>query len=58
MLVYHDDAVREYAYGPAGGLPDTHAGTFSEALMAQAKKNGWFVISMEKDWKQIFSFNK
>jgi phosphoserine phosphatase len=58
MLVYHDDAVREYAYGPAGGLPDTHVGAFPDALMVQAKKNGWFVISMEKDWKQIFSFNK
>jgi hypothetical protein len=32
MLVLHDDATREYAYGPAGGLPDTHVGTFSEAL--------------------------
>jgi hypothetical protein len=32
MLVRHDDAKREYAYGPAGGLPDTHVGTFSDAL--------------------------
>jgi len=23
MLVLHDDATREYAYGPAQGLPDT-----------------------------------
>ena len=23
MLVLHDDAKREYAYGPAQGLPDT-----------------------------------
>ncbi len=23
MLVHHDDAEREYAYGPAGGLADT-----------------------------------
>jgi hypothetical protein len=58
MLVYHDDATREYAYGPAGGLPDTHIGTFPEALMAQAKKDGWVVISMQKDWKRIFSFDK
>src|SRR5262249_25077000 len=28
MLVHHDDAQREYAYGPAGGLPNTHVGTF------------------------------
>ena len=23
MLVLHDDPVREYAYGPANGLPDS-----------------------------------
>jgi hypothetical protein len=28
MLVLHDDVQREYAYGPARGLPDTHVGTF------------------------------
>ncbi len=58
MLVHHDDAKREYAYGPAGELPETHVGTFSDELMAQAKKEGWIVISMEKDWKRIFSFDK
>jgi hypothetical protein len=26
------------------------------ALMADAKTNGWAVISMKNDWKQIFSF--
>jgi phosphoglycolate phosphatase-like HAD superfamily hydrolase len=58
MLVHHDDAKREYAYGPAGGLPDTHVGAFSDALMAEAKKNGWIVISMKNDWKRIFPFEK
>jgi hypothetical protein len=58
MLVYHDDAIREYAYGPAGGLPETQVGTFSEALMTHAKKDGWGVISMQKDWRRIFSFDK
>ncbi len=57
MLVFHDDAKREYAYGPAGGMPDTHVGSFSEALMAEAKKNGWNVISMKDDWKRIFPFD-
>ena len=56
MLVYHDDAQREYAYGPAGALPDTHVGTFSQALMDEAKANGWTVISMKNDWQRIFSF--
>src|SRR5271154_6688489 len=58
MLVHHDDAVREYAYGPGGGLPDTHVGAFPDALMAQAKKNGWIVISMKDDWKHIYAFEK
>jgi phosphoglycolate phosphatase-like HAD superfamily hydrolase len=56
MLVYHDDAQREYAYGPAGGLPDTKVGTFSEALLAEAKTKGWSVISMKNDWKRTFAF--
>ena len=36
MLVLHDDAKREYAYGPAAGLPDTKVGTFSQALLTEA----------------------
>ncbi len=58
MLVLHDDAEREYAYGPAAGLPDTKVGTFDEALNDEAKKKGWIVISMKKDWKVIFPFEK
>jgi len=56
MIVLHDDAEREYAYGPAEGLPDTKVGTFTQALYDEAKKNGWTVISMKNDWKTIFSF--
>jgi len=55
MLVFHDDAGREYAYGPANGLPDTKFGTFSQSLMDEAKKKGWVVISMKNDWKRIFA---
>ena len=51
MLVLHDDAKREYAYGPAQGLPDTKVGTFTQALYDEAKKDGWIVISMKNDWK-------
>jgi phosphoglycolate phosphatase-like HAD superfamily hydrolase len=57
MLVLHDDAQREYAYGPAQGLPDTKVGTFTQALYDEAKKNGWTVISMKNDWKHIFAFD-
>jgi phosphoglycolate phosphatase-like HAD superfamily hydrolase len=56
MLVFHDDARREYAYGPANGLPDTKFGTFSQSLMDEANKKGWVVISMKKDWNRIFAF--
>jgi len=56
MLVYHDDAAREYAYGPAGGLPDTKVGTFPQSLMDEAKARSWTVISMKNDWKHIFAF--
>jgi hypothetical protein len=58
MLVLHDDAVREYAYGPAQGLPDTKFGTFPQTLYNEAKAKGWTVISMKKDWKQIFAWEK
>ena len=55
MLVLHDDAVREYAYGPAKGLPDTKVGTFPQTLFDEAKAKGWVVISMKNDWNRIFA---
>ena len=58
MLVFHDDATREYAYGPAKGLPDTKVGAFPQALYDKAQKDGWIVISMKNDWKKIFAFEK
>jgi len=51
MLVHHDDATREFAYGPKSKI-----GTFSDALMTEARKNGWTVISMKNDWKKVFAF--
>jgi hypothetical protein len=56
MLVLHDDPEREYAYGPADGLPDTKVGSLPDTLMAEAKKRGRAVISMKNDWKRIFGF--
>lgn len=53
MLVLHDDAQREYAYGPAQGLPDTKVGTFTPELYDEAKKKNWTFISMKTDWKTI-----
>jgi phosphoglycolate phosphatase-like HAD superfamily hydrolase len=57
MLLLHDDAQREYAYGPAQGLPDTKVGTFTQALYDEAKRNGWTIISMKNDWRRIFPFD-
>ena len=56
MLVLHDDAQREYAYGPAEDLPPSRIGTFTPALRDEAEKKGWTVISMKSDWKRIFAF--
>lgn len=56
LLLLHDDEKREYAYGPAQGLPPTKVGAFTPALYDQAKKDGWIVVSMKNDWKRIFAF--
>jgi phosphoglycolate phosphatase-like HAD superfamily hydrolase len=58
MLVLHDDEAREYAYGPAQGLPDTKVGTFTRALYDEAMEQGWTIISMKNDWKRIFAFDE
>jgi phosphoglycolate phosphatase-like HAD superfamily hydrolase len=50
MLVHHDDATREYDYGPKSKI-----GAFPDSLTAEAKKRGWVIISMKNDWKQIFA---
>jgi len=54
LLVLHDDAAREFAYGPARGLPDVKSGTFTPALDEHAKQDGWTVVSMKDDWKQVY----
>jgi hypothetical protein len=53
MLVHHDDATREYAYGS-----ESKIGTFSDDLMAEAKRRGWVIVSMRNDWKRIFSWER
>lgn len=51
MLVRHDDAGREWGYGA-----ESKIGTFSDELLAEAKKNDWTVISIRNDWKIVFPF--
>lgn len=53
MLVHHDDAEREFAYGPK-----SHVGTFSDSLMDEANQSGWTVISMKEDWNRVFPSNQ
>jgi len=53
MLVRHDDAARDYAYGAEAKIA-----TFSGVLMSEAKQNGSPVISIKHDWKVIFAFER
>jgi len=53
LLVHHDDAEREFSYGP-----ESKIGTFSDSLMSEAKKQSWTVISMKNDWNKVFAFEK
>jgi phosphoserine phosphatase len=48
VIVHHTDAVREYAYDR-----QSHVGRLDTALDAAAI-NGWTVVSMKDDWKEIF----
>lgn len=43
LLIYHDDAIREFAYGEK-----------DNASLQAAEKNHWQVVSMKRDWKKIF----
>ena len=52
-LVHHDDATREYAYGP-----NSDVGRFPVELMEHALANGWNVVSMKDDWNQVFSWSQ
>ena len=58
MLVLHDDAQRECAYGPTQDLPDTKVGTLTQALYDEGSSKGWTVISMKNDWTRIFAFEQ
>ena len=38
LLVLHDDAAREYAYGPALGLPNSKLGAFTPGALRGSKE--------------------
>ena len=48
LLLHHTDAEREWAYDG-----ETHVGRLDKALV-EAKKGGWTVVDMKRDWKAIF----
>ena len=56
LLVLHDDGKREYAYGPALGLPEPNLGAFPQSLYDEAQQAGWTVVSMKNDWGVVFPF--
>ena len=48
LFVHHTDGEREYAYDRK-----SHVGTLDKAL-DQADANGWIIVDMKKDWKEVF----
>ena len=48
MVVHHDDAERECAYGRG-----SHIGHLAKAL-DEAPQRGWQVVFMKDDWARIF----
>jgi len=48
LYVHHDDAEREWAYDR-----ESHIGRLDKGL-DEAAANGWTVVSMKNDWKQVF----
>ena len=52
LLVHHDDGEREYAYDRK-----SHIGTLARGL-DEASQRGWTVVSMQRDWLQVFPSDK
>jgi hypothetical protein len=58
LLVLHDDATRDFAYGPTRGLPADPLVHFTPELDAYAKQNGWTIVSTKNDWNRIYAFQE
>ena len=52
LIVHHDDAEREWAYDRKSSIGKLDRG------LDEAPKRGWVVVSMKRDWKFIFPFDK
>ena len=51
LYVHHTDAEREWAYDRKSSIGKLDKG------LDEAKKNGWTVVDMKKDWKVIYPYN-
>ena len=49
LLVLHDDAAREYAYGPAQGLPDAKLGAFTPHFDIRPLRENSVEVSSDRD---------
>ena len=52
LIVHHDDAEREWGYDRKSSIGKLDRG------LDEAPKRGWVVVSMKRDWKFIFPFDK
>jgi hypothetical protein len=52
LIVHHDDAVREWAYDR-----ESHVGRLNRGL-DEGPQRGWVIVSMQRDWKRVFPFEK
>jgi len=52
LIVHHTDEEREWAYDR-----ESHVGRLDKAL-DEAKKHGWTVVDMKRDWRRVFAFEK
>jgi phosphoglycolate phosphatase-like HAD superfamily hydrolase len=52
LILHHTDGKREYAYDR-----QSHFGKLDRGL-DDAEKNGWIVVDMAKDWKEVFAFEQ
>jgi phosphoglycolate phosphatase-like HAD superfamily hydrolase len=52
LLVHHDDGEREAAYDR-----ESHIGRLARGL-DEAPRRGWTVVSVKRDWKRVFAFDR
>ena len=45
LLIHHDDPVRDVAYDRG-----------AEKALEAARKHGWRIVSVQKDWRRVYSF--